>query len=225
MESPRAHSWDITPTEAIALQRQLADSVIRTDDPRPLRYVAGVDASYSRFSPRVFAGVVVLDVNAWDEVESAGVETITKFPYVPGLLSFRECPAILEAFAKLKQTPDLIVVDGNGIAHPRRLGIASHLGVMLDLPTIGNAKSRLIGEHEELPEKRGSAVALLHKDEEIGRVLRTRDRVKPLYVSIGHRISLARACELILSFCTRWRQPEPIRRAHHYVNDLRRAAL
>jgi deoxyribonuclease V len=190
--------------------------------PRRLRRVAGADVSYDRGSPVLFAAVVVLDPASFAVIESAGVESRARFPYVPGYLSFREIPPLLEAFAKLAARPDLVVCDGQGRAHPRRFGLASHLGVLLDLPTIGCAKSRLVGEHREPGLSRGASAALRHEGEVIGTVLRTQDGVKPVYVSVGHRVTLAAARRTILALAPRHRLPEPVRAAHAEVNRLRR---
>jgi deoxyribonuclease V len=190
--------------------------------PRRLRRVAGADVSYDRGSPVLFAAVVVLDPATWEVIESAGVESRARFPYVPGYLSFREIPPLLDAFAKLSEPPDLVVADGQGRAHPRRFGLASHLGVLLDLPTIGCAKSRLVGEHREPGSRRGASTQLRDGGEVIGTVLRTQDGVKPVYVSVGHRVTLAAARRAVLALAPRHRLPEPIRAAHAEVNRLRR---
>jgi deoxyribonuclease V len=184
--------------------------------------VAGADVSYDRGSPVLFAAVVVLDPTSLEVIESAGVEGRARFPYVPGYLSFREIPPLLEAFARLSAPPDLVVCDGQGRAHPRRFGLASHLGVLLDLPTIGCAKSRLVGEHREPGPRRGASTRLRHEGEVIGTVLRTQDGVKPVYVSVGHRVTLDAARRQILALAPRHRLPEPVRAAHAEVNRLRR---
>jgi len=157
-------------------------------------------------------------------IETASTTTLVPFPYVPGLLSFRECPAVLQAWEKLQLKPDCLMCDGQGIAHPRRLGIASHLGLWLDMPSIGCAKSLLVGSYQELGEKRGSMAPLMHRKEQVGVVLRTKDRVAPVFVSQGHKISLQQAVELVLACCTKYRLPEPTRQAHLSVNEVRRQA-
>ncbi len=192
------------------------------DEPRPVRLVAGADVSYDRGSPVLFAAVVLLDAGSLEPVEAAGVCERARFPYVPGYLSFREIPAVLAAFAKLKGRPDLLVCDGQGRAHPRRFGLACHLGVLLDLPTLGCAKSRLVGRHREPGVRRGAHVQLRDGGEVIGEVVRTREGVKPVYVSVGHRITLATARRQVLRLAPRTRLPEPIRAAHGEVNRLRR---
>jgi deoxyribonuclease V len=218
------HSWDLTPQEAISLQKELAGQV-RLDDriPESLCYVAGVDVSYQRRAERFHAAVVVMDVSAMQIVETASASCDGNYPYIPGLLSFRELPPLLEAFRKLQTLPDLVLTDGQGIAHPRRLGLASHLGLWLDLPTIGCAKSRLCGDYEEPGEERGAMTALMLDDEEIGRVLRTRDRVRPLYVSPGHLVSVGRTVEIVLQCGQGYRLPEPTRQAHLASNRVRLA--
>ena len=216
------HSFDLTIPEARALQERLRSRVREAELPHRLRRVAGADVSYDRGSPVLFAAVVVLDPATFEVIESVGVEARARFPYVPGYLSFREIPPLLEAFAKLSERPDLIVCDGQGRAHPRRFGLASHLGVTLDLPTIGCAKSRLVGEHREPGPRRGASAPLRHEGEVIGTVLRTQAGVKPVYVSVGHRVTLAAARRWVLALAPRHRLPEPIRAAHAEVNRLRR---
>ncbi len=186
--------------------------------------MAGADVSWDRKSPRheVYAAVVVLEFESLQVVEVAGVRARARFPYVPGYLSFREIPPLLAAFAKLEAVPDLIVCDGQGRAHPRRFGLACHLGVILDRPTLGCAKSRLIGEYREPGPRRGAHTRLLEGGEVIGEVVRTRSGVKPVFVSVGHRISLETARRTALRLAPRYRLPEPIRAAHQEVNRLRR---
>jgi deoxyribonuclease V len=188
--------------------------------------VAGADVSYDRGSPDhdLYAAVVVLDVESLRVVEVAAVRARARFPYVPGYLSFREIPPLLDAFAKLEAVPDLIVCDGQGRAHPRRFGLACHLGVLLDRPTFGCAKSRLIGEYREPGPRRGAHTRLRDGREVIGEVVRTRSFVKPVFVSVGHRISLETARRIALRLAPRYRLPEPVRAAHREVNRLRRLA-
>lgn len=222
MNVPDLHPWNLSPREAVALQRELAGRVaMRGTDAGTVRLAAGVDVSCSRFSPRVFAAVVLFDLVENAVVETASAQADESFPYVPGLLSFRELPVVLAAFRTLRRIPDVVLVDGQGLAHPRRLGIASHLGLWLDLPTIGCAKSRLCGVHDEPGAARGAWASLLDGGEEIGRVLRTRDRVRPLYVSPGHRIDMEAAVETVLACGRGYRLPEPTRLAHVASNTLR----
>jgi len=222
MVFPELHPWNLTPKEAIALQRELAGQVVLHDElPDPVRVVAGVDVSCARFAPEVFAAVVLYDLHGGSIVETVSARAGESFPYVPGLLSFRELPVVLEAFHRLLRAPGVVLVDGQGVAHPRRFGIASHLGLWLDLPTIGCAKSRLCGAHDEPGLNRGDWASLQESGEEVGRVLRTRDRVRPLYVSPGHQVSMERAVQLVLACGRGYRLPEPTRLAHVESNRLR----
>ncbi|MHB8707781.1 MAG: deoxyribonuclease V [Desulfuromonadales bacterium] len=219
---PDLHPWDLTPREAVALQRELAGRVVLRDEVAvPVRLVAGVDVSCTRFGTAVHAAVVLFDLESGRVAERATASADGAFPYVPGLLSFRELPVVLAAFRKLQRIPDVVLVDGQGHAHPRRLGIASHLGLWLDLPTIGCAKSRLCGEHAQPGIKRGQWESLRDDGEEIGRVLRTRDKIRPLYISPGHRISMERALQIVLECGRGYRLPEPTRQAHVESNKLR----
>jgi len=225
MEFPRLHDWSMSPREAISLQRELAERVRIEDDlPRPVRTVAGVDCSYEKHGDLFHAAVVVLSLPGLEPVEEASARDKVTFPYVPGLLSFRELPVVLEAFRSLQAVPDAVLVDGQGIAHPRRLGLASHLGLWLDLPTVGCAKSRLCGEHDDPVSVRGEMTPLRVGDEQVGVVLTTRDGVKPLFISPGHKTDIAGAVRLVLACGTRYRMPEPTRLAHLASNRLRRAS-
>jgi deoxyribonuclease V len=216
------HSWDLSIPDAIALQKELAGKV---DTRTPLvdcQLVAGADISYNLRSPVFYAAVVVLRTADWSIVEKQEVVRESPFPYVPGLLSFREGPALLEAFARIESQVDAVMIDGHGIAHPRRIGIASHIGLLLDLPTIGCAKSLLVGKYKEPRAKRGSLAPLVEKDDVIGGIVRTRDQVKPVFVSVGHKIDQASAVRLVLRSARGYRIPEPTRQAHLHVNALRR---
>lgn len=206
------HRWDVTTAEARQIQLDLARRVVRRGKLRRVRYVAGVDISVR--GDRAIAAVPVLRFDDLEIVDLALAEQRVPFPYVPGLLTFRECPSILAAYEKLSVEPDLLLVDGQGLAHPRRVGLASHLGVMIDKPTIGCAKTRYIGQHDQPHEEAGSYTDLWDGDEVIGAVLRTRSNVKPLYVSIGHKVELPRALDLVLQCCAGYRLPEPTRLAH-----------
>jgi len=218
LELHHSHPWDVSPKEAIAIQQQLRTLVRIGDAFSPPRRVAGVDVGFERNNTITRAAVAVLDFPSLELVEQAIARLPTTFPYVPGLLSFREVPAVLAALERLSVLPDMLLCDGQGVAHPRRLGIASHLGVLLDLPTIGVAKSRLIGSHEEPGEERGSWAPLLDGDELIGCVLRSRSRVKPLYISPGHRVGFDTARQMVLACTTRYRLPETTRWAHRLAS-------
>ena len=218
MRLERLHEWDVTPAEAIALQKELAPRVVGDGDPGDVRLVAAadlafVDRRWPRQPTRGRAAVVLMRYPELDVIEEQVVEGDVSFPYVPGLLSFREAPLLAQALERLEGAPDLLLIDGHGYAHPRRFGIASHLGLMADLPTIGCAKSRLCGEHAEPGRRRGSTAELRLGGEVIGAVLRTRDGVKPIYVSVGHKIGLEAAVQWALLLAPRFRLPEPIREA------------
>ena len=218
------HEWNLTPREAVELQKQLRGRVRLEPLGRKIETVAGADISFNKFSPVVYAGLVVLRLPTLEVVEEVGVVSETRFPYVPGLLSFRETPSVLEAWAKLKTEPDAVMFDGQGIAHPRRVGIASHVGLLIERPTFGCAKSVLVGKYEEPALARGSWTPLVDPktQETVGAALRTKAKVQPIYVSPGHLIDLAAAIELTLACDGGYRQPEPTRRAHLLVNALRR---
>ena len=212
------HSWQLTPAEAIALQNELRQRVERVDRLPAIRHVAGVDVGFEAEGRVTRAAAAVLTFPGLELVEKSVARCPTAFPYVPGLLAFRELPAVLAALARLNTAPDLILCDGQGIAHPRRFGIASHLGVLLDVPTIGVAKTRLTGHNDEPPDVKGAWTSLIDGAETIGAVVRTRAGVKPVYVSIGHRVSLKTAIELTLACVTRYRLPETTRHAHHLAS-------
>lgn len=218
------HDWDLAIPEARALQERLRDRVIERGPRRVPRLIAGADISFDRRSPHLHAAVVVLEAESLEVVEVAAARARARFPYVPGYLSFREIPPLLEAFAKLRAEPDLVICDGQGRAHPRRFGLACHLGVLLDLPTLGCAKSRLVGDYREPGPRRGAHTQLRDGGEVIGEVVRTRSFVKPVFVSVGHKISLETARRTALRLAPRYRLPEPVRAAHREVNRLRRLA-
>jgi len=212
------HRWDLTPRQAVEVQRRLRDRVESTDRVSRLRLVAGVDVGIARGSRTARAAVAVLSWPELDLVEHAVVEAPVRFPYVPGLLSFREVPVVGQALESLASRPDLILCDGQGYAHPRRFGLACHLGLLVVVPTVGVAKSRLVGTQEEPEAERGASRPLLDGDEVLGTVLRTRTGVKPLYVSVGHRISLQRAVSITLQAAPRTRLPETTRWAHRLAS-------
>jgi deoxyribonuclease V len=214
MSVPTNETWPTTPKEARVVQEDLRHKVIRENRFSDIATVAGVDVGFEDKGKITRAAVAVLDFPSLEFKESAIARQKTRFPYIPGFLSFREVPAILEAMGKLKQPPNLVLCDGQGLAHPRRFGLACHLGVVTGLPTIGVAKSRLTGTHNSVPEEKGAWVPLWDKEEIIGAVVRTRSRVSPLYISIGHRIDLETAIDFVLRCTTRYRLPETTRWAH-----------
>ncbi|HSM57721.1 MAG TPA: deoxyribonuclease V [Candidatus Sulfomarinibacteraceae bacterium] len=215
-----SHSWNVTPAEAVEIQRRLAGAVVRHDELGPVRFVAGVDVGFEQANSVTRAAVVILRFPELTLHEQAVARLPTSFPYIPGLLSFREGPAILEALGKLQQRPDLMLFDGQGLAHPRRLGIASHIGVLVDIPSIGVAKSRLRGRaRAPLNSEKGAWELLWDGDEVVGALVRTRSKVKPLYVSIGHRVSLDTAICYVLACTTRYKLPETTRWAHRLASS------
>jgi len=207
------HPWETSPTEARQIQREMAGRVSRESAIGELRLIAGADVAAGGRGRSARAAVVVLSYPALTLVETRTVELPLRFPYIPGLLSFRESPVLVQAFEQLEHTPDLVMVDGQGIAHPRRIGIASHLGLLLDLPTIGCAKSRLIGQHDEVGAEPGCWTPLIDEDEVIGAVVRTKAGARPLYISIGHKVDLDAAVSWVLGSCRGYRLPEPTRLA------------
>lgn len=214
------HPWDVSPKEAIAIQKSLMDRLILRDDFKEIKTVAGVDVGFEENNTITRAAIAVLDIETLELVESAIARRPTTFPYVPGLLSFREIPAVLQAMLELKETPDLLLCDGQGIAHPRRFGIAAHLGLLTDIPSVGVAKSRLIGTYDEVPVEKGNHVPLIDKGEQIGVVLRTRTNVKPLFISPGHRVGMESAIRFVMKCTTRYRLPETTRWAHKLASGL-----
>jgi len=219
MQQPVRHSWNLTPAEARELQLKLRGLVIGEDRFETPQRVAGVDVGFEAQGAVTRAAVAVLSFPELRVIDQAVARQPTRFPYVPGLLSFREIPAILEAMDKLREIPQLLLCDGQGLAHPRRFGLACHLGLWCDLPSIGVAKSRLVGRHSQLPGHKGAWVPLLDGEAVIGAVVRTRQGINPIYVSIGHRIGLASAIDYTLACTTRYKLPETTRAAHHLASD------
>ena len=212
MKITQRHGWALTIDEAIAIQEKLRVEIITSDSfQEPVQYVAGVDMGFEAEGTISRAAVAVLSFPDLKLQESAIARRPTSFPYIPGFLSFREIPAVLNALEKISITPDIILCDGQGIAHPRRFGIACHLGLIVDIPTIGVAKSLLIGKHQEVPEEKGSWQPLINRGETIGAVLRTRTGTKPLYISSGHRVSLTTAIDYVLRCTPKYRLPETTR--------------
>jgi deoxyribonuclease V len=218
MKSARTHPWPATAAEAIALQRELRGRVISEDQLGTVCTVAGLDVGPEGDGHVMRAGVAVLSYPDLKTADQVVARRPTGFPYISGLLSFREIPALLDALAKLGALPDLLLCDGQGLAHPRRFGLACHLGVLTGIPSIGVAKSLLVGEHAALPPTRGSWRPLLHKGEVVGAVLRTRTGVAPVYVSIGHKVSLATAIDFVLACAPKYRLPETTRAAHRLAS-------
>ncbi len=218
----RSH-WNLSPKQAVHLQERLRDRVVLSDALACVRYVAGADIAFDPETQTAFGGVIVYRFPELEEVERRMARRKLRFPYVPGLLSFRECPILIAAFARLETSPDVLLVDGHGLAHPRRFGIACHLGVLFDKPAIGCAKSLLVGEHEEPALQAGSATPLCINGERVGMVLRSRENVKPIYVTQGHRVALRTAVDIVRRCCDGYRIPKPTREADHYVGELRRA--
>lgn len=221
MNIPFLHPWKVSPAEAREIQEKLRKR-LRLRPPRaPLKTIAAGDVAYSREDDMTYAAFLLFTYPDLTFLESASAKGRASFPYIPGFLTFREAPILLKAFSRLKTRPDLILIDGQGIAHPRFMGIAAHIGLILNLPAIGCAKSRLIGTHEELAPDRGKAVPLLVGDRTAGMVLRTRAGVKPVYVSPGHKMNMETSVKIVLSLCRGYRIPEPLRQAHMFVSKLR----
>jgi deoxyribonuclease V len=222
MRIEKLHGFDLSPEEARRLQEGLASRVEVGPalDLEEVRYVAGADVSTQ--DGMAYATVVVLDFPGLSVVEAQGFEAPLEFPYVPGLLSFREMPSLLGALEKVETAVDVVVLDAQGLAHPRRIGLASHVGLFLDVPTVGCAKTVLVGKFEEPRMEKGNATDMVHRGEVVGRAVRTRDGVSPVYVSVGNGVDLDSSVELVLACCTKYRLPEPTRQAHNAANRLRR---
>ena len=220
MKIQHLHDWDLEPKEAIALQKQFAEQVIDDTplDLKAIKTVAGVDVSVKNGVSQ--AAVIVCSYPDLELIETVRAQQPTSYPYIPGLLTFREGPVLEEAFQKLQHEPDVFVFDGMGRIHPRKMGIASHLGLWLDKPTIGCGKTHFIGEYDEPDTEKGSYSDLIYKGEQLGGVLRTRTNVKPVYISVGHRAELQSAIQLILSVTPKYRLPRPIRLAHNAAGEF-----
>jgi deoxyribonuclease V len=222
MKIRHLHVWDVSSQEAIQIQKELRSRLDLRKLPGTVRRVAGTDVSFSRKSGRIWAGVVVFSFPELSRIEEKWIQDKVRFPYIPGLLSFRELPVLLKALKRLETDPELILCDGQGIAHPRGLGLASHLGLLVDRATIGCAKSRLVGDFSELGQQKGSYAPLWYKEQMVGAVLRTRRGVRPLFISPGNRITLDESVKIVLACCGKYRMPEPTRQAHLLVSGLRR---
>ena len=219
MEVKQLHNWDVSTKEAVEIQKKLAAQIDNHGSIGTPSLIAGVDVSGTNERGIAKAAIVMLDYPTLNAIDTVVVEDKIGFPYVPGLLSFREMPLLIKAFQKLNAVPDLVLVDGQGIAHPRRLGLASHLGLFLDLPTIGCAKSRLTGTHAEMANDAGTWTELFDGNEVIGAAVRTKVKTNPLYISVGHKISLAKAIYWTLQCCKKYRLPEPTRLAHQAASN------
>ncbi len=218
----RHPTWNLSATEAIQLQNKLASQIIIEDKLSPIQKIAGADLALNLDKNEGIAGVILYEYPSLKEIERVYATAPLEMPYIPGLLSFREGPVLLKAFEKLKNSPDLILFDGQGIAHPRGLGIASHIGLILDIPSIGCAKSVLCGQYKEPNFERGSHSPLIYKGKEIGTALRTKEKVKPMFISPGHRISLKTSVRIVLDCNSGYRLPKPTREADRYVANLKK---
>lgn len=218
------HPWKVTTKEARRFQEELKSKIVETPLPKTITTVAGADVAYDKKTNQCFASVVVLSYPGLKPLEVAKAQVTSTFPYVPGLLSFREGPALIKAFEALKTRPQLVLFDGQGRAHPYAFGLACHLGLILDLPAVGCAKSRLVGNYDcsALGKEKGAWVPLFYREQKVGAVLRTRGGVKPVFVSVGHKIRLRDAIKMVLSCCRSLRQPEPLRLAHQETVKLRK---
>jgi deoxyribonuclease V len=230
MKRPRSrgtglrHRWDVDVREATEIQERLRKKLSLKNRFvfRDIRWIAGADVAYATGDDAIFGAVVVLSFPELVVVEASGIKGRVEFPYIPGLLTFREAPVLLEAFSLLKQRPDVILFDGQGIAHPRGFGLASHAGLLIGLPSVGCAKTRLVGEHGSVGRRRGSYSWLRFEGKRVGAVVRTRADVKPVFVSAGNEITIQTAVRLVLAACKGYRLPEPIRKAHQLANRIRR---
>lgn len=212
------HAWDVTAKEAMAIQERLRAEVVLADKFGPVHLIGGIDVGFEQGGKVTRAAVAVLSFPELEQVDAAIARRPTSFPYVPGLLSFREVPAVLEALERLARLPDLLHCDGHGYAHPRRFGLASHLGVITDIATIGVAKTLLVGSYDEVGQHRGDRQWIYHRDEIVGAALRTRDRVNPVYVSSGHRVGLQSAIDSVMACGRGYRLPETTRWAHRLAS-------
>lgn len=222
MRYTNLHTWDVTPKEAIRIQTALRKRIVRRDSFGTIRAIAGADVSFDNNRKEAYGGVIVYGFPDLEEIERRCARATIHFPYVPGLLTFREAPVLLKAFARLKKEPDTILFDGQGLAHFRRMGLATHMGILLNKPTVGCAKSRLIGTFEDPGEDVGSYSPLIDDGETIGAVLRTRTSVNPVFVSQGHRLSLTTCLDIVLKCVDGYRIPKPTREADQYVAWLKK---
>ncbi len=222
MDIETLHPWDISPTEAVLLQKELAARVVLQPLPLDCNLIAACDVSFDVGGEILFAAIAVMNRMDYTVLEEVTIEDKVTFPYIPGLLSFRELPILIKGFAQLAVKPDLVICDGQGIAHPRRLGIASHLGLWLGIPTIGSAKNILCGRYDEPESSKGAMSPIIHHKEIIGYALRSRAKVKPIYVSPGHLANLESSVQMIMSLTDKYRIPVPIRHVHNLSNEVRK---
>jgi deoxyribonuclease V len=222
MKFSNLHPWGVTPTQATKIQKELRRRILLEPIRRRVKYLAGADVSYSRRSKRTWAGIITLKYPTLEKIEETWVKGESTFPYISGLLSFREVPLLLKALKNARIAPDLLVCDGQGIAHPRGMGLAAHLGLLTGTPSIGCAKTRLIGEFDEPGPSKGDHTPLLYHDKRIGAVLRTRTGVKPVFVSPGYAVTIDESVEWVLACTGKYRLPEPTRLAHALVTRIRR---
>lgn len=221
MKIPDLHPWDVTPKEAIRIQEKLREKLVFRPPKKPIRLLAAGDVSYNSGDEISFGAFLLFRFPDLILLEKAWAVDKISFPYIPGLLTFREAPILLKVFSQLSQKPELLLLDGQGIAHPRSMGIAAHLGLLLNLPAIGCAKSRLCGIYEEPGSEKGSTAPLKDRGKTIGTVVRTRTGIKPVFVSPGHKMDLSTSKKVVLTLCRTYRLPEPLRQAHVFVNRLR----
>ena len=218
----KLHNWNVSPSEARNIQSKLKDNIVISPLNKDVQFVGGADVSFDKGSNLVFTAIVILKLPDLTIVERKGLSERVDFPYIPGLLAFREGPPVLKCWDRVENKPDVMMFDAQGIAHPRRMGLATHIGLYLDIPSVGCAKSVLVGQYQEPGEKAGEFTPLEYKDDVVGTAVRTKDRISPVFVSIGHKVDLSDAVNLVLQ-CTRgYRIPEPTRQAHLAVNRLRR---
>jgi len=221
MKCLNLHQWNLPYDEAVKVQRDLSSRIILEPPKIEPKLVAGADVSYSKGSDLFFSGVVVLEISQMNVIEEVTAQGKVDFPYIPGLLSFRESPILIKAFENLKNIPDVVILDGQGVAHPRGLGIASHIGLILDTPTIGCAKNILVGRYEEPGIEAGEHTPIIFNGKTVGAVLRTKRNVSPVFVSPGHKMDIQTAIDIVMKTCRGYRIPEPTRQAHLLVNRVR----
>jgi len=225
MKCLNLHSWDLQYGDAVKVQQELRERIILETPPIDLKLLAGADVSYSKGSDVFFSSIVLLEIPSMNVLEEVTAEGKMNFPYIPGLLSFREAPVLIKAFEKVKNIPDVVILDGHGLSHPRGLGLASHIGLVLDLPSIGCAKKKLVGSYDPVGTEVGDHVPITFKGNVVGAVLRTKRNVKPVFVSPGHKMDVPSAVGIVMKTCRGYKLPEPTRQAHLSVNRARLSHL